>query len=123
MYKLRKTVRIEASHQLTQHDGKCARLHGHTWAITIEVDGKEVHPEGPKRGMLVDYYDIKQIMAKHVLPLDHQHLNDHFDYPTSENIARILFQKMAPEFNGTGGMLSRVMVSETQDSAAEYGAN
>lgn len=124
MFTLRKTKHIDASHQLTQHDGKCARLHGHTYAITFEVKGDKLSPkDGPKRGMVFDYYDLGVIMKEHVDTLDHQHLNDHFTYPTSEVIAEQLFFECAPliKMKSVGhAELASVSVSETPTSVAVF---
>ena len=120
MFRLRKTKRIEAAHRLPSHDGKCRRLHGHSYAITVEVEGERLHGSGPKRGMVADYYDIGKIMEQHVDCLDHQDLNELFPNPTSEEIAKALYEGMAPKVAALGARLSRVLVSETQDSVAEY---
>lgn len=122
MYTLRKTKRIEAAHHLPNHDGKCRGVHGHTWAITVEVQGERLNEEGAKQGMLVDYYDIGAVMKQFVEVLDHKDLNTVLANPTSENLARMLHDQMAPFIaaKDPGSRLSRVLVSETQDSVAEY---
>ncbi len=123
MYILRKTKQVEAAHQLPHHDGKCRGLHGHTWTITVEVKGERLSTGGPKRGMLFDYYDLGVIMKEHVESLDHRFLNDMYKNPTSEVIAQDLFEKMRPEIVGKSlgqAVLSRVIVSETANSACEY---
>jgi|CXWL01.1.fsa_nt_gi 6-pyruvoyltetrahydropterin/6-carboxytetrahydropterin synthase len=123
MFILRKTKQVEAAHQLPHHDGKCRGLHGHTWTITVEVSGKALNSTGPKRGMLFDYYDIGILMKEHVEILDHRFLNDIYENPTSEVIAQALFEVMAPKviaLSGGAAVLSRVLVSETQNSVAEY---
>ena len=122
MYKLRKTKRIEASHQLPNHDGKCRNLHGHTWTITVEVRGTELQHGGPKDGMLVDYADLSDMMKYHVEVLDHRHLNDVLENPTSENLAYKLYCDILAfvKEKSCRCTLSRVIVSETQDSQAEY---
>lgn len=123
MFTLRKTKQVEASHQLPHHDGKCKGLHGHTWTITVEIKGKALHITGPKRGMLFDYYDLGQLMKTHVESLDHRHLNDIYPNPTSETIAGAIFGAMAPEIeikSGGRAFLSRVLVSETANSCAEF---
>jgi 6-pyruvoyltetrahydropterin/6-carboxytetrahydropterin synthase len=123
MFTLSKTKQIEAAHQLPHHDGKCKGLHGHTWTIMVEVRGEALHKAGAKRGMLFDYYDIGQLMKEHVEVLDHRFLNDIFKNPTSEVIAQELFMQMSPKVHALSGgyaTLSRVLVSETQNSQAEY---
>ena len=116
MYTLSKTFRFEASHQLTEHDGKCARLHGHSWEMTIFVRGAHLHSSGPKQGMLLDYGDIKAAVQPIVDQyLDHHHLNDTLPvYPTSENIARWVYSILKPVLPE----LSAVQIKETCTAAA-----
>lgn len=86
---LSKEFRFEASHQLPNHDGKCARLHGHSWVLLVGVVGVVNTVKGfAKEGMVRDYADIKGPMQPLIDQLDHHHLNDLLgDYPpTSENV-------------------------------------
>lgn len=50
---------------------KCARLHGHTYVLTVTVDG-------PVRddGFVCDFADIKQAIEPLLHQLDHRYLND-----------------------------------------------
>lgn len=98
MYMLWKTFRFEASHLLPFHDGKCARLHGHSWRGIVRVVGKNLYTGGPKRGMLVDYVDIKTALDPLIEGyLDHYHLNDSLkmESPTCENIAKWVYEKLS----------------------------
>lgn len=122
MYTLTKTFRFEASHQLPDHDGKCARLHGHSWVGHIIVSGGSLYREGPKRGMLVDYGDIsaavKPLVEDH---LDHWHLNDSVPDahpPTSEHLARWLFKQLKK--TPIGDVLRAVIIEETCTARCEY---
>lgn len=65
-----KDFRFEASHVLPKHKGKCSRLHGHSWQLSIAVRG-EVNPE---TGFVMDYGDLKEIVQPLVDSLDHKHL-------------------------------------------------
>lgn len=73
---LSKEFRFEASHQLPNHDGKCARLHGHSWKLKVWVAGHvmDIIPKYSKEGMVVDYSDIKTAVQPIVDGLDHHHL-------------------------------------------------
>lgn len=98
---LEKKFRFEASHQLTRHDGKCARLHGHSWVGRVSVSGTQLISHGPKQGMLMDYADISAIIKPIVEQyLDHWHLNETLIHegPTSEVVARWVWEKVAAEF-------------------------
>jgi 6-pyruvoyltetrahydropterin/6-carboxytetrahydropterin synthase len=91
---------FDASHQLpdTEHlvTKACARLHGHTYAVKVEIEG-----EANKAGMIVDFGAIKNVINK----LDHQHINDIFkatNLPieaTAENIAKFISLEIRKDLN------------------------
>lgn len=120
MYSLRKTFRFEASHQLVHHDGKCARLHGHSWVLHVECRGEALHVYGPKDGMLMDFGDISMVVKPIIeRQLDHYHLNESTpfaDSPTSENLARWLFEQLYPMLP----YLHAVTIEETCTSGCRY---
>lgn len=120
MYKLEKTFKFEASHQLPKHDGKCQRLHGHSWRGTVVCEGADTDIEeaGPKTGMLIDYSVISAAVDPIVETyLDHYHLNDTLGlYPTSEVIAKWLYMKLKPKLP----LLAAVIIEETCTSRCEY---
>lgn len=118
-YRLTKRFTFEASHQLLYHDGRCARLHGHSFVGQIAVEGDELHPDGPKEGMLVDYYDLGQVLKPLVDGfLDHHHLNQTLetDTPTSEFIARWVYEQLKPRLP----MLAEVTIHETCTTSCAY---
>lgn len=125
MFRLEKSFTFEASHRLPNHDGKCRRLHGHSWKATLIVEGDALQLEGPKSGMLIDYGDlgkaVKELVESH---LDHWHLNDStgIENPTSEALAVWIFAHVDQKLKemGYAGMLKAVRVNETCTSAAEY---
>jgi 6-pyruvoyltetrahydropterin/6-carboxytetrahydropterin synthase len=119
MFKLRKKFTFEASHRLPQHDGKCQRLHGHSWVGELLCEDTELVTTGPKAGMLVDFGDlsaaVKPLVEKY---LDHWHLNDTtgLDNPTSEELARWIYNKLKPDLP----WLVAVTIQETCTSSCEY---
>lgn len=118
-WELMKEFRFEASHLLPHHDGKCARLHGHSWVGRVYVRGSELIQEGPKTGMVRDYADIsapvKAMVEQH---LDHRHLNILLSNPTSELVAQWVFQYLSPQIPG----LVAVEIEETCTSRCRYGS-
>ena len=111
---------FDAAHQLPNHNGKCANLHGHTYTLEIVVslqDGSLV--EGPGRsdeGMVMDFYDITKVWKEQLEPLlDHKFLNDTLKFrTTSENISRWALGV----FRGAGIPAIECSVSETASSWA-----
>jgi len=66
-----KEFRFEASHVLPKHPGQCSRLHGHSWKLTVSVQGAI----SPETGFVVDFADLKELVNKLVISkIDHQHL-------------------------------------------------
>lgn len=122
MFRLRKDFRFEAAHQLMLHDGKCKNLHGHSWNGFLEVEGGVLHNGGPQQNMLVDYYHLGQITKQIENKLDHKHLNEVFesDMPTSEFIAKKIFDWISEEIEEFGVKLRRVVIMETCTSRCDY---
>lgn len=107
-----------AAHQLKEIGGSCEKLHGHTWKIQVFVKGEKLD----QRGILVDFRDVKRIVEKWTVHLDHHFLNEVLSStnPTTENIAKYLFQKLEKEINLETIELSRVRVWEARDSSITY---
>lgn len=53
-----KDIKFDCAHMLSNYEGKCANLHGHTYHGTITLSG-EVNPN---TGMLIDYNAIKEVV-------------------------------------------------------------
>lgn len=93
------TLKIEthfdAAHYLPNYPGKCARLHGHTYRVEVEVTGKVES----KTGMFIDFSILKEEVNKIINKLDHNLINDIMeDIPTAENIAKwIKFELLKSE--------------------------
>ena len=50
-----KTYRdIPLSHRQPFHAGKCSRLHGHSWAITLTFEAEELD----ENGFVIDFGDL-----------------------------------------------------------------
>ena len=76
MFKIAKEFNFDMAHMLDGHDGKCKNLHGHTYKLQVEVAG-ELVADGAKRGMVMDYADLKAIVKTHILdPMDHAFIYD-----------------------------------------------
>ena len=73
--KVSKRFRWEAAHRLPWHTDGCQHLHGHSYVMWIELDG-----EPDKRGMVIDFKDIKEIIKPLVDAWDHAILVDETDH-------------------------------------------
>lgn len=111
-----KEFTFEAAHHLPNvpPNHKCRRLHGHSFRVSIHVDGDI----GEKSGWVMDFADIKQAFDPLYKILDHNYLNEieGLDNPTSENLAIWIWQKLKPEL----AALSKIEIKETCTSGCIY---
>lgn len=64
--KIAKEFRWEMGHRLLCHKGKCYNLHGHSYKLLVEFHGNI-----ESNGMVLDYFDVKNIVGPIVDQLDH----------------------------------------------------
>lgn len=111
-----KTFTIEAAHRLPNvpPGHKCARLHGHSFSIEIHLRG----PILPDAGWVQDFADLKAAFQPLFDQLDHNYLNDvaGLENPTSENLARWIWQRLLPGMP----LLHQIVVRETCTSGCIY---
>jgi 6-pyruvoyltetrahydropterin/6-carboxytetrahydropterin synthase len=111
-----KSFTFESAHLLpnvpTGH--KCARLHGHSFGVTLRLSG----PVGAETGWVRDFADIKEAFRPILDSLDHRYLNDipGLENPTSENLAIWIWDRVFPALPE----LVAVEVRETCTSACVY---
>jgi 6-pyruvoyltetrahydropterin/6-carboxytetrahydropterin synthase len=86
---------------------KCARLHGHSFKVTLQVGGEI----DPKLGWIVDFAEVDRAFQPLHAQLDHNYLNDvpGLENPTSELLARWIMERVRLP----GGRLVAVSVDET----------
>jgi 6-pyruvoyltetrahydropterin/6-carboxytetrahydropterin synthase len=111
-----KEFHFESAHRLPNvpHGHKCARLHGHSFQVRLHVRGEvDAHT-----GWVMDFSDIKVAFKPVLEQLDHYYLNDipGLENPTSENLARWIWDRVLPSLPG----LHAVEVRETCTSGCIY---
>lgn len=120
MFTLKIIKTFSAAHNLRNYKGKCERLHGHNWKVEVEVKG----PALESNGLLVDFHDLKTGLEKVLSRLDHQYLNETkpFDTanPTSENLARYIFQELEGQLKGDSNSVHKVTVWESDSACASF---
>lgn len=135
-----KTVKIgdtfywEMGHRLPYHSGGCENIHGHSYRLKVEVEGRT-----DERGMVMDYYELRALVQPVLAEIDHCFMcsmddqimveflkNSPFkvvfvDFPTTaENIARHLLKRIVGQLKRHPGLVAvTVRVSETHRDFAE----
>ena len=120
MYELKIISQFGAAHQLRGFRGKCENLHGHNWKIEVYVKGQKLD----STGLLIDFDIVKKATKKAIEKLDHKFLNE-LEYfkeinPSSENIARYLYDTIGRELNKGNIFVSRVTAWESDSACATY---
>ena len=102
--------------------GITANAHGHNYVVEVSLKGE---PD-PVTGMVMDLKELKEILNRQVVAsYDHRFLNYEvppFDrvVPTTENIARDIWQRLEPHLTGGRRRLHSVRVYETPDLCVDY---
>lgn len=120
MYELKVTSRFAAAHQLRGFHGSCENLHGHNWKVEVSVTGENLK----KEGLLIDFGEMKQATREALGTLDHRFLNELEPFkdnnPSSEHIARHIFQYLSDKLNHGDVRVSKVTAWESEDACASY---
>ncbi len=111
---------FSAAHRLEGYSGDCARTHGHNWIVEAYVKCRELD----QIGIGIDFRDIKQAVKEVLLGLDHFDLNELEPFqkvnPTSENVARHIYQELSKKLNTDTATVSKIKVCETPGAGAYY---
>ena len=135
MITVTKTVKFDAAHVLTNHQGLCKNLHGHTYRVDVSV----TQPAVDDRDLVIDFKDLKGIANEVICDrFDHAFIYNTVSVgeceiaavvekngmrtvaipfrSTAENLAKMFFSELKARIPG----LAAVKVWETADSSAEY---
>ncbi len=131
MYSVTKQIEFCYGHRLLRHKGKCRHLHGHNATAVIRLESATLDP----MGMVCDFSDIGDYVSDWIgREIDHNMLMSRDDpllplleeagdrvyvmesNPTAENIARLIFQKVAE----AGYPVVEVILRETGTAEAGY---
>lgn len=137
MYTLKTEQSFDSAHFLAGYEGKCRNIHGHRWRVIIEIEGESLEAEGEKRGMLVDFGNLKadlKVLADsfdHALIIEAGSLKEktvealmeedlriiEVDFrPTAENFAHYFYWRMTD----MGYNVREAVVYETPNNCASY---
>ncbi|MBR1483863.1 MAG: 6-carboxytetrahydropterin synthase QueD [Ruminococcus sp.] len=137
MYYLETEAFFDSAHFLAGYNGKCANIHGHRWKLSVRVQSEALIAEGEKRGMIIDFSDLKQAVRTLADSYDHALIIEQSSLraetlnalnaegfrvievafrPTAENFAKHFYQLLSE----TGLPVRSVTVYETPQNCACY---
>ncbi len=111
---------FSAAHCLRGYPGDCARVHGHNWAVEVRLKCRKLDPIG----LGIDFREVKAAVKEVLSQLDHADLNDLAPFraanPSSENIARYLFEELGKRLNSERVKICGIEVSESPGQGVYY---
>lgn len=120
MYELTVISHFSGAHRLRYLHGKCEELHGHNWKVEVSIASGKLNREG----VIMDFTVLKQKVEKVLKSLDHTYLNDlplfSGQEPSSENIARYVYDKLKIELKSFSVKMTKVSAWESETSCATY---
>jgi 6-pyruvoyltetrahydropterin/6-carboxytetrahydropterin synthase len=121
MYKLNVVGSFASAHKLNGYDGLCKNLHGHNWKVRLCVMCDALD----EIGMAMDFGILKTQLNSLLDELDHKYLNELTAFsqnnPTSENMARYIFEQMGIVLSQCACDVVEVEVWESEKASVIYG--
>lgn len=123
MYEVTIKRTFSAAHVLEEAGGGCEDLHGHNFTVEVSVVTKELNTQG----LACDFRVLKRWTEEIIAVMDHKYLNE-LDYfkklrPSSENIARYIYEKMAGKTADQPFSINCVTIWESETSRVTYREN
>jgi 6-pyruvoyltetrahydropterin/6-carboxytetrahydropterin synthase len=120
MYRLKICTSFAAAHCLVNYQGDCENLHGHNWKVEVAVTARELDTAG----LGIDFKILKRETNELLNGLDHKYLNELEPFmtlsPSSENLARYIYQELSPQLNTDNITVETVTVWESDFACASY---
>jgi 6-pyruvoyltetrahydropterin/6-carboxytetrahydropterin synthase len=111
---------FSAAHILKETDGACEKLHGHNFVVEVSVSSREL----TEAGIMIDFRVLKEWTEEIIKKLDHKYLNEVKYFkdtsPSSENIARFIYERISDKVKCHNLDVSRVIVWESEDARVTY---
>jgi 6-pyruvoyltetrahydropterin/6-carboxytetrahydropterin synthase len=111
---------FSSAHQLRGYKGECEKLHGHNYKVQVFVIAERLN----EIDIAIDFHELKKLAGEVIAPLDHVFLNEIFPFteknPSSENIAKWIYDSLRKKLNNDNIHLSAVTVWESDTSSATY---
>lgn len=111
---------FSAAHQLRGYNGDCENLHGHNWKVQVHVLAERLN----EIDIAIDFHELKELTEEVISQLDHGFLNEIFPFteknPSSENIAKWIYDSLKKKINDGNVHLSAVSVWESETASATY---
>lgn len=110
--KIAKEFTWEMGHRLPEHFGKCKNIHGHSYKMIVELDGSVT-----SSGMVMDYFELKQIVNPIIDQLDHAFMVYSEDKVVLNFLTEIDSKKVEVSFQSTVENICNYLIKEITKSS------
>jgi 6-pyruvoyltetrahydropterin/6-carboxytetrahydropterin synthase len=107
--KIAKEFRWEMGHRLPEHFGQCKNIHGHSYKMLVEFEGKI-----DEQGMIIDYYDVEKIINPIIEKLDHAFMVNKNDKVVIEFLKKMKSKKVVVDFQSTAENICVYILNEVK---------
>ena len=122
MYEVEVQDEFSAAHFLKLYDGSWEHRHGHNWKVAVVMRSEKLD----SMGVVVDFEALKPCLKKVLAEFNQASFNDHAEFkdeklnPSTENIAKIICDRLNRDFKSNNAKIVKVTVWETPGASASY---
>lgn len=122
MFEIEVHDKFSAAHFLKLYDGSWEERHEHVWKVSVVMRSEGLD----SMGVVADFEALKPALKKTLAEFDGRSFNEHPDFkdekmnPSTENIAKIICERLSKNFRSANARLVKVTVWETPEGNASY---
>ncbi|MEA2103341.1 MAG: 6-carboxytetrahydropterin synthase QueD [Candidatus Cloacimonadota bacterium] len=120
MYIINVIEKFCGAHKLNGYEGECSNIHGHNWRVRLAIACKNLD----SIGLSIDFKEAKRKLKNILDEFDHKNLNDleafYGKNPSSENIAKTIFNLCADVFDDDNSKVIELQVWESDNYSIIY---
>ena len=122
MYEVTVEDEFSAAHFLKLYDGSWEHRHGHNWKVAVVARSRMLD----SMGVVMDFESFKPALKKVLAEFHEISFNDHPYFkntknnPSTENIAKIIYNRLRSQVRSKNAKIVKVTVWETPDACASY---
>ncbi len=105
----------EMGHRLPFHEGGCRNVHGHSYRMRLSVTGRL-----DENGMVIDYFDMRDIVEPIIDRLDHAFLCDESDTDMREFLEAHDMKRVMIPFPSTAENIALWLLDQVNQSLSTY---
>ncbi len=122
MYEIEIKDSFQASHFLKLQKDSWENPHKHQWIVAVTVRSRKLDPIG----VVADFEELKPLLKDVLADFNQKTFNHHPEFrkkklnPSTENIAKVIYDRLKKSFRSKHAKIVKVTVWETPDASASF---